>query len=402
MKTLLYALPAALLLFTGCAQKKSEVYADFLMPPKEITNINDVKDIKINIKNIQINGLSKKANKDISNLVKGKLSALVYKENFLNVSDDTLGKNFTKASKNYHGYGKFYQDKPNYSILDVDLKVNVKKTSGTEKVTTKLEYQRYTTKYVGKKFPRPVGVPSGSPTITTATNNVPFVNYVVTADMNIKLTNGTKKVVYTKTFANLKLTKKIGGNSKVVTELPTDLSIVSELLTNKLRDIVYDLSPHTVSRKLVVNESGDASVVALMKATAFSDAADKLDGVITKQETDIEIKIKELTVKYDTDIKKAKDQKAKDSLTASHKSKIKGLYKPVAADYENMGVLNEILGDMEMASYFYEESKKADSSNSRLEISLNRIKDTVEKQKTLKTMSVKKKSTYKNKDNKDR
>ena len=409
MKVLLYSIPAALLLFTGCAQQKSEVYANFMMPPKEIKNINDVKNIKVDVSKIKINGLSKNANKDVANMIKGKLSSLVYKEQFLNVSDDILNKSLTsleKNSKNSHGYSNFSTLKVKNSTLKVDVNINLKKTTGTQKVTTKLLTQHYREKRVGKKYPRPIGVKSGKPTISIVTNDVPFIKYVANADLNIKLYNVHNQVVYTKKFSNLELTKKLGGSSKSVVELPTDLSIVSELLTDKLREVVYDLSPHKESRKLVVNEKGDASVVALMKATAFSESAIRLDDVISKQETAIEKEKKELKVKYEESLKKAKDQKAKDKLTLSYEEKVKSLYKPLTADYENMGILTEIFGDLEDASNWYSQAVEADGANKIAKLSLQRVNKNFSKQKALKRMNGGKmdnKSSYKNKDNiKDR
>ena len=403
MKVLLYSIPAALLLFTGCAEQKSEVYANFLMPPKEIKNVNDVKNIQIDVNKIRINGLSKNAKKDVANMIKGKLSALVYKEQFLDVSDDILGKslkNFRKESKNYHGYGKFYTDNPTTSKLKVDVNINIKKTTGKQRVVTKLVSQSYGVKMVGKKYPRPVAVKSGRPSVSNVTNNVPFIQYVATADLDIKLYNSHNKVVYTKSFPNLSLTKKLGGSSKSVVELPTDLSIVSELLTNKLREVVFDLSPHNESRKLVINEKGNPTVVALMKATAFSESANRLDDVISKQETAIETEKKELKLKFEESLKKAKDQKAKDSLTKSYNEKVKSLYKPLTADYENMGILNEILGDLETANYYYGEAVNADSANKLAKLSIQRVNNTLDKQKHLN--GIKAKSNYKNKENKDR
>ncbi len=403
MKSLLYLVPAAVFLFTGCAQQKSEVYANFLMPPKEIKNVEDVKNLKIDVNIVKFKGLNNKASKDISNLIKGKLAALVYKEQFLNVSDDLLGKSLgdlNKKSKNQHGYGKFYADKPSASRLVIDASINIRKTTGKEKVEVELLSQSYTVKYGKGKYPKPYSVPSGQPSISYSNNIVPFINYVATADLSIKLYNSNKKVIYTKLLPNLKLEKKIGGKSTSVTELPTDLSITSELLTDKLRQIVFDLSPHNESRKLVLNEKGDASVVALMKATAFSEAANRLSDVITEKEEAIEAQKKKLSAKLEESLKKAKDKKAKDSLNKSYDNDVKNLYVPLSADYENMGILNEIFGDLETSNYYYEEAINANKLNTHIKLSIKRVNTTMNQQNILKNMT--NKSSYKNKDNKDR
>ena len=411
MKTLLYIIPAAVFLFTGCAQQKSEVYASFLMPPKEIKNINDVKNINININKIKVTGLSnRKATKDVANMIKGKLSALVYKEQFLEVEDDILNKkyinNFNKNTYNVHGYGKFTKDAKKTSQLSIDVKININKTKGNKKVITKLYTQNYKTVYRGKKFPRPVGVPSGRAIVNNLSTIVPFVNYVATADISVKLSNANKKVIYTRTFPNLSLEKKLGGTSKEVIELPTDLSIVSELITDKLRAIVFDLSPHKESRKLVLNEAGDLSVIALMKATAFSEAHQKLDSLINKAQVNIEKEEKLLKAELALSLKKAKDQKAKDQLTKSYNDKIKNLSKPFAADYENMGILMEIFGDLEDSNNWYSQAAEADSANKTAQLSATRVSKVFNDQKSLKKMmkksDIKAKSTFQEKDNKDR
>ena len=93
MKYILYLLLIVLFLFTGCAEQKSQVYVKFLTPSNKIQNLDDVKNIKITVNKINLKGISNKSKQDIANLIKGKLSALVYKEQFLDVSDDLLQEN---------------------------------------------------------------------------------------------------------------------------------------------------------------------------------------------------------------------------------------------------------------------------------------------------------------------
>jgi hypothetical protein len=406
MKYLLYLIPAVLLLFTGCAQQKAEVYATFLMPPKKIKNVKDVENLNINIKKLKVSGLKKYTSKDISNMVKGKMSDLVYKEQFLNVKDDVISgktlKKFNKKSFNYHKYGKFTTTNVKTSSLNFDINVKLHKVKGREKVITLLETQAYKTKTVGKKFPRPISVPRGEPRITKVINKVPYITYTVSGTIHAALYNKRNKKIYEKSFSNLKLTKKLGGTSTNVIEMPTDLSIVSELITNKLRDIVFDLSPHKESRKLVLNEKGDASVVALMKATAFSEASVRLDKVLITKEKEIDEKTKQLDIKLAQSLKKAKDEKAKKELKQEYANSVKELYIPLAPDYENMGILMEIFGDLKSAEDFYSKSLEANNANLQVKEAIKRVTDTFKRQQMLRKSGAKAKTNYKSKDNKDR
>jgi len=384
----------------GCVAPQGAVYTSFLMPPKKVQNVNDVKNIKIVINKMKLSGFSKNSKIDLSQLVEGKISALIYKEQFLNVYDPVISKDIrllNNKAKNHHGYSKFYANNTKFSTLQINLQMNLQKHSGTDIVKTTLRHQNYGVKYSKKGVP--MSVPKGKPTYRHVKTNVPYKQYDLKANLHIQLLNTNKELLYKKDFTNITLSRKIGGDTLKTTEIPTEMELVSEALVEKLKEVITEISPHKESRQLVVNEKGDSSVVALMKGTAFSDAIVLLDKTIEKKEVELNLKKKELELVYKEKLLKAKDKKEKTSLIKSKENDILSLYKPLSPEYENMGILNEILGDLVSAKYYYELAYKYDTANSSANNSIKRVKGTLNKVNQLANIATTK---YKNKDNKER
>lgn len=391
------------LFFTaGCVQQEG-VYANYVMPPKKIQNISEIKDIKINLNKLSISGFSKNVKPDIQEMVEGKLSAIINKEQFLNVYDNAINKDiirFNKNSKNHHGYGKFYADNPKFATLQLQIDLKLVKNSGVDNVQTTLKYQAYGVEYSKKGVP--MAKPSGDPKYTKVSTKVDYTDYKLVANINAIIYNNQKKVIYNKTFNNITLTKKIGGDTLKSADIPTELELVSSLLVPKFTEIIFDISPHKESRKLVVNETGDKSVVALMKGTAFSEAVVLLDSVIEKQENEVKTKKTEVEKSYEEKFTKAKDEKEKSELEKSKENDILALYKLIAPNYDNMGILNEIFGDLISAKYYYELASKYDSSLASAKTSIQRVENTLSKVEQLKKLDAKIKNNYKNQENKER
>ena len=94
--------------------------------------------------------------------------------------------------------------------------------------------------------------------------------------------------------------------------LPSNSAVIAEMIVPAIETVVADLSPHKESRKLEVNEDGAEHTVLLLKAQAFTEAIAALD------------EIKEKTY----------------------------------ADYENLGLAYEIIGDYNAAKDAFNEALK--------------------------------------------
>lgn len=397
----IFLIIAVVIISVGCVAPQGPVYKSFLMPPKKIKNVNDVKNIKIVVNKIKLSGFPKNSKVDLSQLIKGKASALIYKEQFLDVYDPVISKNirsFNKQARNNHGYSKFYANSPKFSTLQINLEMKLQKHSGIDTIKTTLKHQNYGVKYSKKGVP--MAVPSGKPRYSYVKTDVPYKQYNLKANLHIKLFNTKKELVYKRDFTNISLSKKIGGDTLKTIEIPTEIELASDTLVDKLKEVVSDISPHKETRQLIVNEKGDPSVVALMKGTAFSDAIVLLDKTIEKKEAKLNLKKEELKLAYKEKLIKAKDEKEKTSLIKSKENDILSLYKPLSPEYENMAILNEILGDLVSAKYYYELSYKYDNTNSGANNSIKRVEKTLNKVTQLAKITTKTK--YKNKDNKER
>lgn len=408
MRKTLLIIPAAMIIFSGCVQQKQGVYADFVMPPKKIKNINEIKNIKINVKNVQLSGVPKKFKVDIARMLEGKFASSIFKEQFLDVADPNLeSKNLSKLSKiafNHHGYEQFSCVNSKTARLDLSIKVNKRIKKDIDDITLRLARQSYKVKYTKGDYPAPISVPEGRPSYTTVNKKVPYTNFNLNVDLDVKLYGINGELLYENSFNNIAVNEKIGGDTLKVKTHPTDLELIALAVSDKIKKVVKDISPYKETRALHVNEKGNKTAVTLMKATAFNDAAYALDEYISKTEAEIEKQEQEIEKKYSEKIAAAKEEKEKESLMQNKKAEISNLYVVLSPEYENMGILNEILGDIASAYDYYSTAFEYDSKNTSAEKSMKRVETLIKKQKELAILSkdIDVKHIFKNKENKDR
>lgn len=408
MKKILLSIPVAVLVFTGCTPQKQGVYADFIMPPKKIKDINEIKNIKIDVSSVRVDGLSSKFKSDIKNMIEGRFASSISKEQFLNVSDKNLEANrlnkLSQLAFNHHGYDKFHTQEHKNSTMKVTLNIKKKIDENSDNVKLTLVKQNYKVEYTEGDYPAPMSVPSGDPIFTYVNKTVPYIKYNITVDLNAKIYNNDGKLIYEKSFNNINLNKKIGGANKTAKAIPTDLELVSTAVSNKIDEIVKDISPYKETRALHVNEKGDKTSVVLIKATAFNDAAYALDEHILKLESDIEKQEQEIELKYEEKLKTIEKDEEKKEILKQKDEDISKLYTILSPDYENMGLINEILGDTQSAVDYYSMAFEFDPNNKTAKSKLNRLQSLIEKQNEMRkiTKTVKSKNSYKNQDNKDR
>lgn len=129
------------------------------------------------------------------------------------------------------------------------------------------------------------------------------------------LPNGSEDAVYDRTF-DLDVPSSAGIGA------PGLPRVAAAALAPVLRDVVADISPTSEKRNLSLNRAGDARAVVLLEAGAWADAEEILGDIPAEDFT--------------------------------------------AADWENLGVLREVLGDFKAALDAYEQAIALDPENEEL------------------------------------
>ena len=161
----------------------------------------------------------------------------------------------------------------------------------------------------------------------------------------MKLTDKNGKLVYEKDFANLSYhfeTSDANHNA-----LPLNAAVIAKMIVPAIETIVADISPHKEQRDLVVNEDGDKKAVLLLKAQAFHEAYLRLQKLL-------------------------KDKNVK------------------VADYENLGILFEIIGDYTRAKENFKKALDISPNSPIASAGKNRIEKIQKNEKVLKKMKAKK------------
>ncbi len=123
---------------------------------------------------------------------------------------------------------------------------------------------------------------------------------------------GSEEAVYERDF-DLKVPSSFGASS------PTLARVAAAALAPALEEVVLDISPNTEVRQLDLNPAGDSQAVLLLEAGAWTDAIEAIEAIPDEGRT--------------------------------------------AADWENLGVAFEVLGDYRAATDAYEKAVAMDPEN---------------------------------------
>jgi len=347
-------LSAAVLLVAGCAAET--VTADYVMPPKAVKNIRSIDTMAITA-NVKLSGnaLGKKDKTFAKGALQQRVAARFCQEGFFKTTDFVWGnpdpaggasqmEDAIRKKESMHGYARHtsapVQDRAEL-ILDLTAKINAQ----TEKKVLSVALRDVPYK-VERDGHRPVGVPDPN-NIRIKKVSVPIdvFSIVGTGSLSVKLIDKSGKKVYERNFPDLKYSFETSESMHA--SLPSNSAVIAEMIVPAIETIVADLSPHKESRALELNEDGAENAVLLLKAQAFTEAIAALD------------EIKEKT----------------------------------CADYENLGLAYEVIGDYNAAEEAFNEALKLKPGSKIATAGNERIQDILAGKKELRKMKPKKNDT---------
>lgn len=352
---------ALLLALTGCFTPT--ITADYIMPPEAISDINAIDTMEI-VVNVDM------ANKEDAAVAKGiiceKIAAGFANEGFFRTTDLIWGNPdgasqmhaMMQAKDSKHGYARITTApvKPR-ARMEINFQANVRSSERDLDVKTKLEKVYYRKTYRSQEISwgsgenrrrETIRVPESKPYKTetsVASSIVRQYTVMATGSMNVKVIDKNGKTVYQKSFNKLQASANCDHNS--MQALPDNSSLISLMSNEPVATIVKELSPHKESNEVKINKDGDERGFLLLHALAFSEAYDTFENIDEKERT--------------------------------------------FADWENFGLVCEVLGNYEDAKACFEkaiEVKKADKGlfdydKNIAEDGINRINKVIKAQEKL-------------------
>lgn len=379
-------LMAGLSALSGCAPPRS-LNAKYILPPKAGIALMDVSFVEVKEPVVTIQGNYQEQGHEAAfrSYIKDRLSGLLYKERYLNASDEIYG-NVSGSGKlgdvlrGKHGYNMIHSESPSGDKITITASTHITKDEKTEPFEISLTTVTY--REIRKKEKDGTEKIESAPDKTTTrkiTEKISSVVIIAKGSLACRLEKGQRRL-YERAFNDLKFEKKIGGTGEP-SALPTSIEIASALFDEPLSEIVKDISPHSEERPLVVNEKGEKTGVALIKAMAFSDAAEHLDKVHKEKESEIKSRRKEIASERDkkvADIQastKAPEAKTKEieKVTSDYDKKLQEAKSPISADYENYAICMEAMGYVGDAIEFYEKALDSDPGNQSAKSQLDKL-----------------------------
>lgn len=341
------------LLVSSCSSTK--VTASFTMPPKAIAakDLSKISTLRIVIDAKCVSDGKEQDNTFIAGILRERLAERLYQEGYYKITDIIWGdiqgaqQAFDNAEvrNSGHGYTRFNTDTCNeaatMTLTFVGKIVSEKKRGSVSYTLKEIPYRQYRDKDgVPRSEPDYKEVPKKDwkgnevrdsngnviyqkvPIIieTKVTEQYDFLAYAAACSVRAVITDADGNQVYGGIF-EAKCGERGDYNHHI--SRPTDAEIIARLFSDErvVGALVSDISPVKVKRDLVVNEKGDEKAILLLKANAYSEALHYLEKLVEKAENE-------------------KAEKKKDK-----------------ANYENLGIAYEILGNIGQAEYNY---KKAD------------------------------------------
>ena len=316
-----------LFFMTGCYVPT--ITADYKMPAEMITNIADINimDVDINV-SLSGNRVSLADDSIAKSVIAKKIVAGFYQNGHYRTTDYIWGsqggdkKLFTLAQSksDIHGYARLTALPINKKAkLELTFTANISSNQKDINVKTNLKRVQYIKIYTSTTYSYTVGertyyrtyqVPSSIPGATTwssAYSNVKLYEVFASGSLQAKVTDKNGKVVYNQTFPNLKFYAKC--DHLTLAAVPNNAHILSQLSNLAVTKLIKHLSPYTERKVLKINKDGNEKGFLLLEALAFSEAISVYENIPEKERT--------------------------------------------FADWENYGIVNEVLGDFETARNCY-------------------------------------------------
>ncbi|WP_415713564.1 tetratricopeptide repeat protein [Maridesulfovibrio sp.] len=366
----------------GCKSAKRAVFANYVMPPKALQTQSIEKLIVekpvIKIKRKGINRKTAGIISDIfANAISNDFSAQLYYNGHIKPADLVYGdpdglKQVRKImAHSKHGYDVKIIPARNTARLKVDVRVDYTRTKDIDKIITTLTTQNYSVEYNDEGVPH---AKLGSVSSSNVSSNVPYIKTKVEGMLTATLYDHKGKKIYSRTFDDLDFENKAGGNAGSHAEAPYP-EVAQSLFKDAIDKVVADISPHRENRLLVVNEKGDSSAIALIKGTAFYDAQERLADITDKASEEIEKEKAATKVEYEQKIAEAADEEKRTALKSEWAEAIIDITKKYSPDFENMGIIMEIIGQRSEALEFYEQASEFDPENETAKNSVSRINE---------------------------
>jgi tetratricopeptide (TPR) repeat protein len=378
----------------GCAPSR-KIFVNYTMPPDRIapSHVSMLKNLRFKRGTATVQGTYFKNRRErkafaswLEGYIEGKVASNIYREGAYTVSDmifrDTKGERRVSSDLKYlhNGYGSVFSATPEKEatiVLTADLQLD--KTTGTERVKTSLTRTPYKIKYDKDRQPYAVADTKHQRT-RYVISHVPFVMMKGTGTLSIQVTGSGGENLYSKKFSNLRFEKKVGGSGPI-DALPTSFEIAGSLLNDQLRGFVRDISPHRVSRELIVNENGNKTAIVLMKATAFSEAENFLDSFLDQQEKRYETLKEGIDRKFDEkkrEVGKSSKSPAErvaalEKLKQVQDGQIRDAGRFLSPDYEYYAICLEALGEINEAVTFYRKAVERDPQNASAKKALENL-----------------------------
>ena len=331
---LLACLGVGVLWLTGCATVEQPI-ASFTMPPQAIS-AGDL--AKINTLKIVVNSKVKSTNpgKDstcAAGILREKVASRLYQGGYYRVVDviwgDIYGVNkaydAANVAKSGHGYPHFVTESfEKAAVLTIDFTASIQAKVVRSMETKKLQRTPYVMERTKDKEPPKSKADYDHASVREEQTPHDVLQGKAAGNLSFTIVAADGTEVYARQFP---LEKEFGGEISC----PTDAELIASLIDAAVNEFGSDCSPTKVSRKLVVNEKGDAKAILLLQANAYSDVIARLEALPPKKVT--------------------------------------------AADYENLGIAFEVLGDIPNAEENYEKAQCA-SGLKRIEELRKARKDT--------------------------
>jgi len=356
MKTIsklsVYGLSAGLaVFFAGCATEKITV--DYVMPAKAVKDINKVNVAAIKVK-ANVTGNLAGDNKQNAALVKQLLAMRLYKEGFYQVTDDIWAKpegasNLEKSIKDKdsgHGYASLAAMGQGTEKVVIDMTLDLALDS--KPVKKEMPFTLTTVPYKAKQVAKgevPVSEPDAKATVVENVKQEVTV-YEVVAKGTLKakfcgVNGGESPQKYENAFEI-----SMPEADRFDSAKPSQLKALAAAVTPAVNGVVADISPYKESRDLVASEGGDERVVYLLNAKAFPE-------VVTVVE------------------------------------KLEVIGKANFADFENLGIAFEAMGDFFSARDAYNKAAKANPESGVAQEGIKRVEQALSGKKAIKESGAK-------------
>ena len=342
MKTItkigVYGMAAGLAaVLSGCASEK--IFADYAVPAEKVKSVGKVNVLALKV-NAKVEGNQAGDSSANAGLIKQLLASRLYKEGFYQVTDNIWADAESVADLHKgmedlaigHGYSLFTAggSKPK-AVLEIALDMTLDSKQTTKDMSFTLKTMPYTIQQPKKAGDKPSSSPNvAGATVDKVTRPVTVYELIASGKLVAKfvgVNGGDAPVPYEREIAIA-----VPEDDRFGASQPTQLKALAQAITPAIEQIVKDISPTRESRPLEAVKGGDKRVVHLLNAKVFSE---------------VETVVKRLAL----------------------------IGKAVSADFENLGIAMEAIGDFDAAKDAYKEAIALNPEAKEAKVGLQRVAD---------------------------